>query len=387
MSVEVATPTQAPAEAEVMKAPPSEAATTVERVRRTFTTASTTAEGSPVTLQPQVLQPQVVRPAVVPKKGGETKAGSPKRKWKSKRENFPDLNTPYDIAIKFLFGSAVVTWPILLILSIDSPERMQVSWLITLHILSWLKVGVGMSIVLHRFFAHQSFTCSRPFAFFLGIIGCLAGQRSPLWWASKHRVHHQNSDLPSDPHSPVQMGFWRAFLLWTVEPHGLRTDTEVLPKNLLTWELILLERLYFLVPLCEYFLWWKFMGWGYMLKVGVASSCICQGGSLFFNVLFHENDEFKPVVGHASNTDVMTLVKLFLGAFAATLPLGLVNPVHLLGSLSCLTFYMVGEHAHEDHHRHPALAKRGGFDPLAVMLLPPLKAMGLVNWAPSNWRE
>ena len=36
----------------------------------------------------------------------------------------------------------------------------------------------------------------------------------PLWWAIHHRLHHQKSDTPGDPHSPVVDGFWHGHCGW-----------------------------------------------------------------------------------------------------------------------------------------------------------------------------
>lgn len=84
----------------------------------------------------------------------------------------------------------------------------------------WL-IGVPMSMCLHRYFSHGAFTTSRPVQAVIGVVGCLAYQGGPLWWAAKHVRHHHHCDQPKDPHSVVQQGFFYAFVGWTMNPINL----------------------------------------------------------------------------------------------------------------------------------------------------------------------
>ena len=45
----------------------------------------------------------------------------------------------------------------------------------------------------------------------LAVLGCLATQGGPIWWASKHRAHHKFCDKPRDPHCPKLRGMIGAF--------------------------------------------------------------------------------------------------------------------------------------------------------------------------------
>jgi hypothetical protein len=78
-------------------------------------------------------------------------------------------------------------------------------------LLAGIKLGVCMSAVLHRWAAHAAFSCSYPMAVVLSLLGCLATQGGPVWWGSKHRVHHAHCDRPRDPHSPRLLGLIGAF--------------------------------------------------------------------------------------------------------------------------------------------------------------------------------
>ncbi|MCO6454579.1 MAG: fatty acid desaturase [Pirellulaceae bacterium] len=67
---------------------------------------------------------------------------------------------------------------------------------------------LGMTLGYHRLLAHRGFTCPRWFERFLAILGVCCLQDSPARWVALHRRHHQYSDEPSDPHSPLVTFFW-----------------------------------------------------------------------------------------------------------------------------------------------------------------------------------
>ena len=89
-------------------------------------------------------------------------------------------------------------------------------------LLAGVKLGVCMSVCLHRWAAHGAFSCSYPFAVVLSVLGCLATQGGPVWWGSKHRVHHAYCEKARDPHSPR----WRLFSWYApFRGSGRRTST------------------------------------------------------------------------------------------------------------------------------------------------------------------
>ena len=70
----------------------------------------------------------------------------------------------------------------------------------------------GLSIGLHRKFAHKQFETSKGFEVFALFLAMLAGSRSPLGWVGAHRIHHRHSDTEEDPHSPLHKGFWNVLI-------------------------------------------------------------------------------------------------------------------------------------------------------------------------------
>ena len=70
----------------------------------------------------------------------------------------------------------------------------------------------GLSIGLHRRFAHNQFQTSKTFEVISLFLSMLAFSRSPVGWIGAHRIHHKFSDTEKDPHSPTHKGFWNVLL-------------------------------------------------------------------------------------------------------------------------------------------------------------------------------
>ena len=113
-----------------------------------------------------------------------------------------------------------------------------------------MKLGVCMSVCLHRWAAHGAFSCSYPFAVVLSVLGCLATQGGPVWWGSKHRVHHAYCEKARDPHSPR----WRLFVVCAFSWFGKENkyvDLEHVPLHLEGTLLLLIDTYSFLPTLVE----------------------------------------------------------------------------------------------------------------------------------------
>lgn len=72
---------------------------------------------------------------------------------------------------------------------------------------------IGIGAAYHRYYAHRSYTMSRPAEVGLLFLGSLATQGSVLEWAHDHRLHHAYVDTDRDPYS-IKKGFWYAHILW-----------------------------------------------------------------------------------------------------------------------------------------------------------------------------
>jgi len=89
-----------------------------------------------------------------------------------------------------------------------------VPWLFSWSGLAWAVVGLylfgtlGINIGYHRLLTHRGFACPRWLEHGLSVLGACCWQGSPMNWVSVHRMHHQHSDVPGDPHSPRAGFFW-----------------------------------------------------------------------------------------------------------------------------------------------------------------------------------
>ena len=84
----------------------------------------------------------------------------------------------------------------------------------------WFLVGgVGVSVGLHRHFAHRSFEAKPALRAVMAALGAMAAQGPALYWVSLHRMHHAASDRPGDPHSP-RVSAWPGRGAWAAVWRG-----------------------------------------------------------------------------------------------------------------------------------------------------------------------
>lgn len=196
----------------------------------------------------------------------------------------------------------------------------------------------------HRYFSHNSFRTSRPIQFLFAFLGCAAGQKGPLWWASHHREHHMFSDTPRDPHSPRILGFWRSHMLWFLDPASYAVREERIKDFLIYPELRWLERYHWVAlasSMAGLFLLGAVLGrefpsmetgglqmlvWGFFI-----STVLVYHGTFSINSLGH-------MVGKARyKTDDDSRNSAWLALFT------------------------LGEGWHNNHHRYPLSARQGFF--------------------------
>ncbi len=67
---------------------------------------------------------------------------------------------------------------------------------------------LGINLCYHRLLTHRSFKCPPWLEHAFAILGVCCLQDTPARWVAVHRLHHQHSDEPSDPHSPLAGFFW-----------------------------------------------------------------------------------------------------------------------------------------------------------------------------------
>lgn len=96
----------------------------------------------------------------------------------------------------------------------------EIGLLVSLYFLTMVGITVGF----HRLFSHCAFRTHTAVRIILAILGSMACQGPLVYWVSNHRLHHQHTDKPGDPHSPYYIGdksinpirgFWHAQTGWT----------------------------------------------------------------------------------------------------------------------------------------------------------------------------
>jgi stearoyl-CoA desaturase (delta-9 desaturase) len=93
----------------------------------------------------------------------------------------------------------------------------------------WLvgqNVGIGMSY--HRQLTHRGYATPKWLEYLMAACGTMALQGGPLYWVAVHRMHHQYTDKPGDPHSPRD-GAWWSHMGWILKG-SLHNESKVLSR-------------------------------------------------------------------------------------------------------------------------------------------------------------
>ena len=226
-------------------------------------------------------------------------------------------------------------------------------------VLAIVKVGVCMSVCLHRYAAHAAFKCGYFTRLFVTAVGCLANQGGPIWWASQHRCHHKFCDIPRDPHSALLDGEEAAFAFFDFPSHQYVIE-EFAPFHQDTKLIRIMDTWSFMFVGMEFLASYYLFGMN-GLFISYTSAWFCQSITLWFNVANHPAE----AVGNckAANTRAKPQ-KAYL-------------PWYLFHMLFPLFADAVGERNHQHHHDHSNLAKRSDKD-LAYLFVLGLESLGLV---------
>jgi fatty-acid desaturase len=95
--------------------------------------------------------------------------------------------------------------------------------------LYWMTTGLGISMGYHRLHTHRSYQVPLVLEYFFAVCGTLTLQGGPIFWVATHRIHHQRSDQPGDPHSPRDGGWW-AHMGWLLVGESKHSDTVLMSK-------------------------------------------------------------------------------------------------------------------------------------------------------------
>src|SRR6202451_4112049 len=95
-----------------------------------------------------------------------------------------------------------------------------VTWVLTQN------VGIGLSY--HRLLTHRGYIVPKWLEYTMAVLGTMALQGSPVYWVAVHRLHHQFTDKPGDPHSPRD-GKWWSHMGWILNG-SLHNETKTLKQ-------------------------------------------------------------------------------------------------------------------------------------------------------------
>jgi stearoyl-CoA desaturase (delta-9 desaturase) len=150
--------------------------------------------------------------------------------------------------------------------------------------LYWIRMFL-ITGVYHRYFSHRAYKMSRPLQFILAFLTTTSVQKGPLWWASRHVIHHKYSDIDAkDVHSPRQHGLLQAHIGWIWwNNKNIGTDMRYVKDWAKFPELHWLEKYHYIAPLLLTALCYYLDGWSGVV-VGMGWSTI-----VFWHATFSVN--------------------------------------------------------------------------------------------------
>jgi stearoyl-CoA desaturase (delta-9 desaturase) len=95
--------------------------------------------------------------------------------------------------------------------------------------LYWMCTGLGISMGYHRLHTHRSYQVPTWMEYFFAVCGALTLEGGPLFWVAVHRLHHQKSDQPGDPHSPRD-GAWWSHVGWILSGETKHNNTKLMAR-------------------------------------------------------------------------------------------------------------------------------------------------------------
>ncbi len=159
---------------------------------------------------------------------------------------------------------------------------------------------LGVTVGFHRYLVHRSFRTNRVVEAVLIVLGSMAAEGLPIFWAAGHRRHHALSDTEGDPHRPAD-GLLHAQFGWLVKMDS-HPDYDKYARDLLRDPYIVrLNRLYPLWLALSLLLPFAVAGWTGLLWGGFVRIFLVHHigwgvnsiGHVFGNQPFKTNDNSR----------------------------------------------------------------------------------------------
>jgi stearoyl-CoA desaturase (delta-9 desaturase) len=211
--------------------------------------------------------------------------------------------------------------------------------------LYWMATGLGISLGYHRLHTHRSYKVPLGLEYFFAVCGALTLEGGPIFWVATHRIHHQNSDQPGDPHSPNDGGFWAHvgwILFGEVNHNNTRANSKYAPD----------------LAKHRFYVWLNNYHWIPLVILGVILLAIGGLPLMLWGVCL------RVVIGLHATWLVNSATHMWGGRRFATRDDSRNN-----WWVALITF---GEGWHNNHHAHPTSARHGlawyEFDPSWISL-------------------
>src|SRR5438034_7982655 len=93
----------------------------------------------------------------------------------------------------------------------------------------WISGSLGIGMGYHRLLTHRGYRTPKWVEYVLTTCATLTLEGGPIFWVATHRIHHQKSDQPGDPHSPRDGGWW-AHMGWLLVGESKHRNTPMMSK-------------------------------------------------------------------------------------------------------------------------------------------------------------
>jgi stearoyl-CoA desaturase (delta-9 desaturase) len=134
-----------------------------------------------------------------------------------------------------IYANKKINWPITIVLVGLHLGALAALFMFNWHallaavLLYYVGVGLGISMGYHRLHTHRSYKLPRLLEYFLAVCATLTLEGGPIFWVATHRIHHQYSDKPGDPHSPRD-GAWWSHIGWLLVGDSKHSNTKLMSK-------------------------------------------------------------------------------------------------------------------------------------------------------------
>lgn len=134
-----------------------------------------------------------------------------------------------------IYSNKKLNWPIITVLTVLHLGALAALFMFSWKVLAaslflyWVGTGLGISMGYHRLHTHRSYKLPLWLEYFLAFCATLTLEGGPIFWVATHRIHHQFSDKPGDPHSPRD-GAWWSHIGWLLVGESKHSNTKLMAK-------------------------------------------------------------------------------------------------------------------------------------------------------------